>query len=137
MSSTNGVDVFNVDALNKDIKIGERQFTLKPLKVKNFRKIVAIITQSFGELGKLADGSPEETISGLADFILQKNGEIFEIMFEGQAMTRDYVENNMTLPMARKILETAITMNGLDDLYPLLKKINKAGETPSKITAGE
>lgn len=114
---------------SESYKVGNKTLLMKPLKLRRFKLLLKIIEDSIGEL----QGIGKETKLGhIADVATAKSFDVMTCLFppeEYPFMTRDFVEDNFTLPMTKKIIDSMIEMNGLHDFFPALKKGGVLKET--------
>lgn len=129
------VDVFNPESMVEVFPVGGQELRLYPLKVKTFRQVVSLIDASLGSLTKL---DAQTTVRQVTDLVFEKYVEVLLLLFpveKFEYMTKEFVEENFTLPIARRIMEVVVEQNGLGQLFPFLKKLTP-GEAPSKTTTG-
>jgi len=117
-TGSNGKSPFNPEGIG--FEIGGNSVTLTPIKIRGIIKIAGVINKTLESFSK---ASEQTQIEDLVNIFAEKYCEIMEILFPYKFMTQDFIKDNMTLVMARKIIETAIDQNGLADIFPFLKKM--------------
>jgi hypothetical protein len=98
-----------------DFKIGDKTLTIEPVPYGQIKKILRTVLTLSGET-KVTDVA----IIGIVD---KYTSQILPLMFpkgKYDFLTDAWVEDNMTIPVLRKMLESAIVVNGLQDFFEKL-----------------
>lgn len=117
-TGSNGQNPFNQEGVS--FEIGGNIVVLTPIKIRGIIRIAGVINKTLESFSK---ASEQTQIEDLVNIFAEKYCEIIEILFPYKFMTQDFIKDNMTLVMARNIIETAIDQNGLTDIFPFLKKL--------------
>ncbi len=110
-----------------DFVVGGKTLTIEPVPFGQIKKILrAVVTESG------AKEVSDITIINIADKYI---GQIFPLMFpkgKYDFLKDEWLEDNMTIPVLRKMLESAIVVNGLQDFFEKLvgRKLTPAAEAP-------
>lgn len=116
----NGKNPFQPEGV--EFEIGGEKVTLKPVRISGFKEIVNIVNRTLEELSGVSE---KMQLGELVGILADKYCDVMAILFPSppyKFMTREFMEEHVTLPMARKIIETAVEQNGLSDLLPFMKK---------------
>ncbi len=115
------------DAL--DFKVGEKTLTIEAVPYGQIKKILRTVLSLSGEK-KVSDIA----IVDVADKYIR---QILPLMFpkgKYDFIVDSWVEDNMTIPVLRKMLEAAIVVNGLQDFF---EKMAGRKLTPEPAPAAE
>ena len=96
-----------------DFTVGDKTLTIEPVPYGNIKKIMRI---AFEAQKDLAGAS----MSSLPELIDKNLFAIFPLMFRAgkyDFLTPEWIENTMTVPTLRKMLEAGLTVNGLEDFF--------------------
>jgi len=96
-----------------DFTIGDKTLTLEAVPYGNIKKIIKI---AFSASAAIASGE----MKSVADLIDQNLTMIMPLLFAPGRypfLTAEWIENNMTVPILRKVVEAAIVINGLQDFF--------------------
>lgn len=120
------------DAL--DFIVGDKTLTIEPVPYANIKKIIRM---AFEVSKDIAAGD----VAGIPDMIDRNLFRIFPLLFAKDRypfITPEWIEDHMTVPTLRKMLEAAIVANGLQDFFE--KATGKAiasGAPPTPLTPQE
>ncbi len=112
-----------------DFIVGGQTLTLEPVPFGNVKKVLKIVLDVARDKGV-------SNMAALPDTIDKYLGQIFPLFFaKGRYpfMTSEWIEENMTIPTLRKMLEAAIVVNGLQDFFDKLTG-KKSGVASSKVS---
>ena len=107
--------------MSDEFVLGGRTLVMRPITLKNLRKLTAIISSGADSLSGMTDS----TIEKLVGVYMDKFKEIVHIFFPDPpngVLTDDFIEENLDLVMARQIFEKAVDMNDLTVIFPFLKR---------------
>lgn len=99
------------DAL--DFTIGDKTLTIEPVPYGNIKKILRI---AFAASKEIAAGQ----LSGVPELIDKNLYATFPLLFakgKYNFITPEWMEETMTVPTLRKMMEAAIVVNGLQDFF--------------------
>ena len=125
---------FDPESMVETFKVGGQELKLEPMKIKTFRKIIGMVDETIGGLAKIDKNT---SIGQLGEIVVDKYVEVVLLLFPQERFpffTREFFDENFTVPLARRLLDSAIKMNGLEEVFPFLKKLS--GDDPSKIKTG-
>lgn len=114
--------VLDMDNNEKRYSVGGKTLILRPLSIKRFRQLSFIIDDG---LKQFSDVNSDTIVKDMVEILASKGIEIMSILFQEidhPFMTKDFIENNFTVPLSRNILEDAMTMNGVKEFLPNVKK---------------
>ena len=110
---------------------GGVSLTMRPLTIKGLRQIVAIVSGTFDNFSKI---DPSTQLVGISDIVFENFSRIMHVLFPPASypmVTDEFIEDHIDLPAHRKIIEKAIEINNLTDVYPFLKKMSGKKEAVS------
>ncbi len=120
------------DAL--DFTVGDKTLTIEPVPYGNIKKIIRIAFDATKDLGPM-------TMAVIPELIDQNVSKIVPLLFsKGRYpfVTDEWIEENMTVPVLRKMLEAAVVVNGLQDFFDQAAGKTKGnGSPPSLATPPE
>lgn len=94
---------------------------LRPIPYGRLKKVLAAIAKVFEEVSKRTDkGDTIQFIQVLPDLIGQHVATLFPLLFDPKEhpfLNGEWVDENLTVPMAKQIMEDAIKVNGLEDFF--------------------
>lgn len=96
-----------------DFTIGDKTLKLEPVPYGNIKKIVRI---AFNASESITSGD----LKSVPDLIDKNIGQIMPLLFVSgryDFLTTEWIENNMTVPTLRKMVEAAVVINGLQDFF--------------------
>ena len=129
--SENGTGVFDSESLKASFKVGGTVVEMKPITISNLKRVISVVTGALDQFSKV---DSKADINNLADILLVNYVDILKVLFPIKIMTDKFIRDNIDIPTARRMVEKAIEINSLTDLYPFLKNMIKKGEQ-SKIGA--
>jgi hypothetical protein len=100
-----------------DFKVGDKVLRVEAIPYGNVKKILGIVM----DMSLHADFAD---VPGLLDKYLDQVVPLLFKKANHEFLTKEWVENNLDIPTMRKIIETAIIVNGLKDFF------DKAGKMP-------
>ena len=136
MSQENGKKINPFHPEGIEYEINGQKLTLSPITIKNLKKIISLGNKTLSDFSNLSGSTGIEDI---ADIVSVKYCEIMRVLFPDppyKFMTKDFIEENVTFPMARTIIESAIKQNGLADIFPFLKSMASKGSLTSTEKVG-
>ncbi len=113
------------DAL--DFKVGDKTLTIAPVPWGNIRKIMRI---AFDAQKDIAAGK----LSGIPELVDKNLFQMFPLLFAPGScpfLTVDWMENNLTVPLMRHIMDAAVVVNGLQDFFDKATGKTLAPASPS------
>ena len=114
-------NVFDVKSMEKKIIIGGKTLTIAPLKLKSFRRFIGTIDEGLKSIQRI---DPKSSNMQVVDALLKCAGAILSVLFpidEYPFMTEEFIEENVSIPIMREILEQSVIVNKIEDLFPFLK----------------
>lgn len=102
-------------------------FEMKPLNLKKIRVLRGVFTKTVGNVQNIDE---ENAIDAIFDIFFDNYEEIIKILIPEPFMTDEFIDEYIELPLARNIVEKAIEINRLADLYPFLKSMIQKGKQP-------
>ncbi len=96
-----------------DFTVGDKTLRIEPVPYGNIKKVVRI---AFDASKNIASGE----LKSLPDLIDQNLFQMLPLLFAPgryDFLTSEWIENTMTVPTLRKMLEAAIVVNGLQDFF--------------------
>ncbi len=96
-----------------DFTVGDKTLTIEPVPYGQIKKIIRIAFDASKDLGSVK-------MAMIPDMIDQNLSKIFPLLFaKGRYpfVTDAWIEENMTVPTLRKMLEAAVVVNGLQDFF--------------------
>jgi len=96
-----------------DFKVGDKTLTIEPVPYGNIKKIMRI---AFDASKEIVSGQ----LSGIPELVDRNLSKIMPLMFTKDRypfLTIDWIEETMTVPTLRKMMEAAIVVNGLQDFF--------------------
>lgn len=112
-----------------DFQVGDKTLTIEPVPYGNIKRVIRLAFDASKEISK-------GQLTSIPEMIDKNLTVMFPLLF-----TRDkypfvneaWIEDNMTVPLIRKMLEAAVVVNGLQDFFEQAtgkKKANGASPTP-------
>lgn len=121
---------------SQDFTIGDKTLTVEPVPYGNIKRIIRI---AFSVSKDISGG--ELKVAMIPDMIDKNLCEILPLLFVKNRypfLTPDWIEENMTVPRIRKIMETAIVVNGLQDFFgKAMGKVTGIGSETTPTTPQE
>lgn len=99
-----------------DFTVGDKTLTIEALPYGNIKKILKLVLN-------VSDDMAVKDMKGIPAIIDKYLGDIFPLLFvKGKYtfITSEWIEDTMTIPALRKMLEAAIVVNGLQDFFEKL-----------------
>lgn len=96
-----------------DYQVGDKTLTIEPVPYGNIKQILKI---ALGASKAISAGE----LTNIPEVIDQNINSIFPLMFvKGKYpfLTGDWIENSITVPVLRKMMEAAVVVNGLQDFF--------------------
>lgn len=96
-----------------DFTVGDKTLTVEAVPYGQIKKIMKMMFQS-------AQAVKAGEVSTINELIDRNLATIFPLVFiDGRYpfITAEWIENNMTFPVIKKILEAAVVVNGLEDFF--------------------
>jgi hypothetical protein len=117
------------------IEVGDKTLTIEPVPYGNLKKIFGIIGNAVNDItvGKNA-------VMDIPKAIDQYLPNFFPLLFRKGThdfITLDWIDNNLTLVAMKKIVETAIKVNGLEDFFERQRARAASPTTGSSITSSD
>lgn len=137
MSDSN-VSVFDPEASVIKFTIAGQTLALRPLTNKRLREFARGIEESLSSVTN-EKGEPK-SFSAVMNTMMDATPRLIRILFPGDEhafLTPEFVDEHLTIPMLRKMLEHTVRINQLDELFPFFKKfLDAQGAPPSTPTTG-
>ena len=118
---------FDPDSMAIEYSVGGKKLKLLPLKVKAFRRLVAVIEGASKDVNSM---DPKAGAGQVVDMLLGKALDMFAIIFQDADVTQEFVDENMTISQVRKVIEDVVRMNGLEQWFPALSSLAAPSATP-------
>jgi hypothetical protein len=112
-----------------DFTVSDKTLTIEPVPYGNIKKVIRIAFDVSKEItaGKL---------SSIPEAIDKNLTTVLPLMFKKDRypfLTAEWVEDNMTVPVLRKMLEAAVVVNGLQDFFDKAAGKPKSNGSPSTL----
>ena len=120
-NAKSAVSVFDPESSAIRYEIGGKTMTLRPLTNKRLRTVIAAVEKSINEVSVMDKSAG---LSAVMEMILGRAYELLVLLFPADAhpfLTPEFVDDSMTVPMLRAILDDVVKMNKLEELFPALK----------------
>ncbi|MBI4396328.1 MAG: hypothetical protein HY548_04475 [Elusimicrobia bacterium] len=104
--------------------VGGKELVLEPMPFKRFKKALAVVMGGLQDLEGFSTASGLDAVRRLPDILVGKVNELMPILFAGEQhtfITPDWVEENLSLPLAQRILVDAVRINGVTDFLGVLR----------------
>lgn len=128
---------FDPESAVETFEVGGQKLVVKPLKVKQFRALVAAITNATNAVADSAKKVGEmSNVSNLVDDVFAHSFEVFRVVFpEGEFsfLTKDFIDDNFTVPMMQRLFQRIIAINNLGSIFPNLASSLGAAPSAPKI----
>lgn len=113
-------DPFSPESL--DIQVGGKTLTLAPVPFKQFRAAMKVLSATWERVQTAAKANDMAVVQDVPGLVLDQFGDLAPLLFPGQGLTKEWVEDNFSLPLARYVIENAARINGVADfLAPILR----------------
>lgn len=102
----------------KDFKVGAQTLVVEPLPLGRLKKIIKIIADIGSKLDKKAIADDMLTI--VPTMVEGYIDQIIPLLFTKERhpfLTGEWIDDNLTVPLMKEILVTAIAVNGLGDFF--------------------
>jgi len=96
-----------------DFKIGDKTLTIEPVPYGQVKKAMRIMFQASKDITAGA-------LMSIPELVDKYMNQVMPLMFKAGRfpfLTQDWLENEVTVPVLRKMLEAAIVVNGLEDFF--------------------
>lgn len=96
-----------------DFKVGDKTLTVEPLPYGNLKKILRM---AFGIAKEISAGE----LTTVPDLMDKYMAQVLPLLFRGERysfITAEWIDDNLTVPTIRKIVEAAVVSNGLQDFF--------------------
>lgn len=118
-----------------EMRVGDKTIAIEPVPFGNVKKVFRIIAETIGDFSKEQE---EAIIMRVPRIMEEKVGVILPLLFwpgKYPFINQDFIDNHLTVIDIRKIVETAIVVNGFTDflakLGNRLTPAPQASEEPS------
>ena len=125
------VDIYDPASCARVVRVGGRELRIESMVVKDVRRFVVVMQDILISFKNNQSESVAEVVNGLFD----RQKEVFPIIFAGQDVTQEFVENHFTIPILRRIMADVVAVNCIEQLFPFLADKN-TGSSPSKAGTG-
>ena len=101
-------------------KIGGKEIELVPLPYGRLRKVLRVVMRMIDDLSKMDTSNLQalpDVLEGATDAHLQ---ELLPLVFDPAKydwLTREWIDDNLTLPLINHIRKDFMELNGLDDFF--------------------
>lgn len=127
------VDPFDLESVTETFNVAGHVLKLRPFRVIQLKRFIASINKAVGSITELSKTPEKATLESILEVLVGEGMVMMSVIFPKDPydfMTPEFIENEFTVPMIRKIMERVVEMNGLGAVFPSLSKIG--GELPSK-----
>ena len=110
--------------------VGDYQLVVEPIPYGNMKKIIRIIMDVVEKTNKAGDN----TVLSIPVLFETYLDQFVPLLFKPSKhpfLNKEWIDNNLTIPDMREIVEAAIAVNGLGDFFGKSKATKANGETPS------
>ena len=121
----------------KEYRVADTQLAMRALPFNRLQKALKIVTEAFQELDKQSHGTGTELIGGLPGLMMGRFTELMPILFDEKLypfITKEWVEEHVTFPLALQILQDAVAMNQVNDFFGGLKALGQASQAREEAT---
>ena len=119
-----------------DFQVGDKTLTIEAVPYGNIKKIIRLAFSASKDIS-----SGELKASTIPDMVDKNLFAILPLLFTNGRypfLTPEWIEDNMTVPKIRKMMEAAIVVNGLEDFFgKALGKMPANGNPPTPQTPPE
>jgi len=102
----------------KEFKIGEQTLVVEPLPLGRLKKIIKIIADIGQKFDKKAIA--DDLLTVVPAMVEGYIDQMIPLLFTKERhpfLTTEWIDDNLTVPIMKEILVTAITINGLGDFF--------------------
>ena len=134
VASVNGSNVFDPESLVEVIKVSGKELRVRPLPLKTVRRLVATVQEIVLAVTSGSDGAK---MSDVFTGVLDRQHDVLPIVFprdQYEWMTKEWVEDNVSVPVLRHVADRLVRVNGLESLLPFMLK-GEAAPSQAKIGA--
>jgi len=103
-------------------QVGDKTLTMKPLTFKEFKKALKIVESVSASLVAAGPKDPVSFVQAIPPLLAGKFNELAPLLFPGQGVDEAWVDENLTIPMARKIVMDAARINDVLDFLGHLRE---------------
>ena len=111
---------------SKDLKQGEtvefivdgKTLILEPIPYGRLKAVLKMVVSSIGEIAQGKDRPDVGTM--VPELLMEKSAKIFPLLFDQKKhpyMSEEWVELNLTIPLAKDVFSKAIIINDLKDFF--------------------
>lgn len=134
MSAANGtaVNVFDPESLVEVVKIAGKELRIRPLPLKVTRQLVSLVQEI---VVSVTSGGQGTKMSDVFTAVLDRQHDVLPVLFPREQyewLTKEFVEENMSIPALQHIADRVVRVNGLEGLLPFLLK-REAPSSPAKV----
>ena len=108
-------DPFDIQPITYEVN--NHRLIMKPLPFKKFKKVLAIVGEAMQKIQSYSQKFDVFLTEGM-DYVSERFSEIAPVLFDQgshQFLNKEWIEDNITVAMAKKILTDAAELNGIDD----------------------
>lgn len=101
-------------------EVGGKTLVLEPITYGRLKKLLALMANVWDEAMKAAAGDTVAFVRKCTDLVQENMGAIFPLLFDPTKhdfMNEAWLDNNLTIPLAKQIVEDAIKVNELEDFF--------------------
>jgi hypothetical protein len=106
--------------------------TVEPIPYGNLKKILRIVTEAAGKLGKQQLG--DNFLAVVPTIFEEYLDQFIPLLFKKAKhpfLTKEWYEDNLTIPQMKEIMLAAIAVNGLQDFFDKTVKAPAPAAVPS------
>jgi len=101
--------------------VGDKILMMKPLTLGQLKKALQVVESAGASLMQAGPKDPVAFVQTLPPIIAGKFVEIAPILFPNQGLTKEWIDENFDVPMARKVIMDAARINDVTDFLVHLR----------------
>ncbi len=112
-----------------DFTVGDKTLTIEAVPYGNIKRIIRLAFSASKDIS-----SGQLTTATIPDMVDKSLFEILPLLFTNgkySFLTPEWIEDNLTVPKIRKMMEAAIVVNGLEDFFGKTMGMKPATASPS------
>lgn len=128
---------FDPEKSAEEFTVAGQKLVLRPLKVKQFRALVAEITRATTAVSESAKsvGQGGGNITNLLDEVFACTLDVLKAVFppaEFPFLTQEFIDDNFTVEMVQHVIERVIVMNRMESIFPNLASALRGEKSETK-----
>lgn len=100
--------------------VGDQTLRLRPLPFGRMKKLLAIVVKVIEKMAGFEGMSPADIMRSAPEIIGDSYAQVIPLLFDPKEhpfINDGWIEENLTIPLAKQIAIAAVKVNGLEDFF--------------------